>query len=116
MVEEGLADGFLAGPTLNFPECFSPIIQIIGTKEKRKSAGIFILCFKNRILFLADTTTLIEPSEKELESIAVGTANLYRKLIGKEPKIAFLSFSNFGSTVHPKTGKSKKCGSSCPKK
>ena len=108
MVDEGLADGIISGPTLTFPECFSPIIQIIGTEKKKKSAGIFILCFKNKILFLADTTTLINPSEKDLESIAIGTANLYRKLLGKEPKIAFLSFSNFGSTLCPETEKVKK--------
>ncbi len=108
MVDDGLADGLLSGPNLDFPTCFNPIVQIIGTEGKKKSAGIFILCFKNRILFLADTTTLIDPSEKELESIAIGTANLYRKLLGKEPKIAFLSFSNFGSTIHPKTEKVKR--------
>ncbi|MFI5389863.1 MAG: NADP-dependent malic enzyme [Bacteriovoracales bacterium] len=108
MVDAGEADGVIEGPTLTFPECFSPILQIIGTKERRKSCGIYIFCFKNRILFLADTTTLINPTEKDLESIAVGTAKLYQKLIGKNPKIAFLSFSNFGSTIHPETLKVKK--------
>ncbi len=108
MVDAGLADGILSGPTLTFPECFKPILQILGTREKRKSCGIFILCFKNRILFLADTTTLINPTEKDLESIAVGTAKLYQRLMGKKPRIAFLSFSNFGSTIHPETLKVKK--------
>jgi malate dehydrogenase (oxaloacetate-decarboxylating)(NADP+) len=100
MLKEGDVDTLVSGPRLTFPELFTPIMKIIGTDEGHKAAGVFILCFRNRILFLADTTTQIEPGEEDLVNIAVETANLYRKLVRKEPNIAFLSFSNFGSTNH----------------
>ena len=100
MLKDGDVDSLVSGPRLTFPELFTPIMKVIGTDEGHRAAGVFILCFKNRILFMADTTTQIEPGEEELMNIAVETANLYRKLVGKDPNIAFLSFSNFGSTNH----------------
>jgi len=100
MLKDGDVDSLLSGPRLTFPELFTPIMKIIGTDKGHKAAGVFILCFKNRILFLADTTTQVEPNEEDLVNIAVETANLYRTLVRKEPNIAFLSFSNFGSTNH----------------
>lgn len=108
MVRKGMADAFIAGPTLTYPECFTPIMNVIGTKADKKAAGIFILVFKNRVLFLADCTAQIEPSEEDLAEIASATAELYRTLMKKEPRIGFLSFSSFGSNKHPKAKKVKK--------
>jgi len=105
MLKDNDVNALVSGPRLTFPELFTPIMKIIGTDEGHKAAGVFILCFKNKILFLADTTTQIEPGEEDLENIAVETARLYRKLVNKEPNIAFLSFSNFGSTNHKLTKK-----------
>ncbi|RLA67943.1 MAG: NADP-dependent malic enzyme [Epsilonproteobacteria bacterium] len=105
MLKDGDIDSLVSGPRLTFPELFTPIMNVIGTDKGHKAAGVFILCFKNKILFLADTTTQIEPSEEDLENIAIETAKLYRKLVGKEPNIAFLSFSNFGSTNHKLSNK-----------
>lgn len=108
MVKKGLADAFIAGPTLSYPNCFVPIMNVIGTSQKNKAAGIFILIFKNRVLFLADCTAQIEPSSDDLSDIANSTANLYRELMNREPNIAFLSFSSFGSNTHPEAKKVKK--------
>jgi malate dehydrogenase (oxaloacetate-decarboxylating)(NADP+) len=108
MVKQGLADTFIAGPTLTYPECFTPVMNVIGTKNKRKAAGIFILVFKNKVLFLADCTAQVDPTEEDLSEIALSTAELYRNLMMKEPRIAFLSFSSFGSNKHPKATKVKK--------
>ena len=108
MVKKGLADAFIAGPTLSYPNCFVPIMNVIGTKQHSKAAGIFILIFKNRVLFLADCTAQINPSAEDLSDIANATANLYRELMNREPNIAFLSFSSFGSNAHPEARKVKK--------
>lgn len=108
MAKKGLCDTFIAGPTLNYGECLKPLFQVIGTKEGSKAAGVFILVFKDRVLFLADTTTQINPSAEDLSEIANSTAILYRNLLRKEPNIAFLSFSNFGSSNDPSAKKMKK--------
>lgn len=107
MVKQGLADAFIAGPTLNYADCFPSIMQIIGTKETKSAAGIFIMTFKNRVLFFADCAVQIEPNEEQLCEIAADTAELYRKLCRKEPRIAFLSFSNFGSNKSEKARRVK---------
>jgi malate dehydrogenase (oxaloacetate-decarboxylating)(NADP+) len=97
MVKHGLADAVIAGPTLNYADCFPPLMHVLGTQEKKSAAGIFIMTFKNRVLFFADCAVQIEPNEDQLCEIAAGTAELFRKLMKREPRIAFLSFSNFGS-------------------
>ncbi len=107
MVKKGLADSFMAGPTLNYGACLKPLFDITGTYEKKKAAGVFILVFKERVLFLADTTVQINPSSDDLSEIANSTARLYRKLMAKEPNIAFLSFSSFGSSNCPAAKKIK---------
>jgi malate dehydrogenase (oxaloacetate-decarboxylating)(NADP+) len=108
MVEQGLAEAFIAGPTLSYPECFTPIMKVIGTEKHRKAAGIFLMVFKDRVLFLADCTAQIDPSAEDLVEIAAATAELYHSLMKKEPRVAFLSFSNFGSNAHPDAKKVKK--------
>ena len=97
MVKHGLADAVIAGPTLNYADCFPPLMHVLGTQERKSAAGIFIMTFKNRVLFFADCAVQIEPNEDQLCEIAAGTAELFRKLMKREPRIAFLSFSNFGS-------------------
>jgi len=66
------------------------------------------MTFKNRVLFFADCAVQIEPNEEQLSEIAAGTADLFRKLMKREPRIAFLSFSNFGSNDHEKAKKVKR--------
>jgi malate dehydrogenase (oxaloacetate-decarboxylating)(NADP+) len=108
MVKHGLADALMTGPTLNYADCFPPLMHVLGTQDKKSAAGIFIMTFKNRVLFFADCAVQVDPSEEQLCEIAAGTAELFRKLMKREPRIAFLSFSNFGSNEHVKTKKIKR--------
>lgn len=108
MVKRGLADAFIAGPTLSYPSCLVPVMSVIGTRDKRKAAGIFVLNFKDRVLFLADCTAQLDPTAEDLAEIAASTAELYRHLMKREPRIAFLSFSSYGSNRHPMASKMQK--------
>ncbi len=97
MVKKGYADGMITGTAHTYPECIKPVMRVAGTTDDAKASGIFILILKNRVLFLADCTVQIEPSSEDLCNIALSTANLYRELMNSEPRVAFLSYSNFGS-------------------
>jgi malate dehydrogenase (oxaloacetate-decarboxylating)(NADP+) len=108
MVKHGLADAVMNGPMLNYADCFPPLMHVIGTQDNTSAAGIFIMTFKNRVLFFADCAVQIDPTEDQLCEIAAGTADLFRKLMKREPRIAFLSFSNFGSNEHAKSKKIKR--------
>ena len=108
MVRNNLADTFIAGPTLDYPSCLVPVVNVVGTKESSKAAGIYILVFKDRVLFFADCTAQINPNSEDLAEIAVNTAELFRHLMRREPRIAFCSYSNFGSTSNDCTKKIKK--------
>lgn len=105
MVSEGDADGLISGLTQPYPETVRPALQIIGTKEGvRKIAGLYMLVFKNQTLFIADATVNIEPTAEDLAEIAILTAERVKR-IDVVPRVAMLSFSNFGSTIHPLTEK-----------
>ncbi len=102
MLRHSKADAFISGPRLTYPECFAPIMQTLGTAGDVKSAGVFIMVFKNRVLFLSDCTAQVGPNAEDLAHIAISTANLFRKIMRREPRVAFLSFSSYGSNKHPK--------------
>jgi malate dehydrogenase (oxaloacetate-decarboxylating)(NADP+) len=105
MVREGDADGLISGLTQPYPETVRPALQIIGTKEGvRKIAGLYMMVFKNQTLFIADATVNIDPTAEDLAEIALLTAERVKR-IDIVPRIAMLSFSNFGSTQHPLTEK-----------
>lgn len=108
LVREGQADAMIAGPTLNYPDCFPPLVKVIGTQEGKSAAGIFIMNFKNRVLFFADCAVQINPTAEQLAEIAASTADLFRKLMKREPNIAFLSYSNFGSNTSEDAKKVRK--------
>jgi malate dehydrogenase (oxaloacetate-decarboxylating)(NADP+) len=59
-----------------------------------------MMVFKNRVLFFADTTVNINPSAEELADIAVQTAKIAKSFLGRDPRVAMLSYSNFGSNEH----------------
>jgi len=100
MVEAGKADALVSGLTKSYPETIRPALQIIQMNQKfRHAAGIFIVQIQNRILFFADTTVNIEPNAECLAEIALQTAEM-AKFFEIEPRIALLSFSNFGSSPH----------------
>ena len=101
LVRKGHVDGMITGAAHTYPESFRPVMEIVGTVRNHRAAGIIILVSKNKLHFLADCTLQFDPDAQTLATIAVDTANIYRYFTGKEPRVAFLSFSNFGSSNHP---------------
>lgn len=99
MVKTGAADGMITGATQNYPECIRPIMKVIGTNNpnRPKVAGIMMLVFKHRVVFLADCTVQQNPDANDLADIACSAAQMYRNVMKQEPRVAFLSYSNFGS-------------------
>ncbi len=96
MVKKGDADGMITGMGVSYAKAFKPVIRVIGSKNK-KASGVMILNFKHKVVFLADCTLQIDPSSEDLVQIALNTYELYRSLHNRNPRIAFLSYSNFGS-------------------
>jgi len=101
MVELGHADGLLNGISQSYPETLRPAMQVIGSKPGSRLAGIYMMVLKKRVLFFADTTVNIEPTAEELADIAIQTAQMAEKFMLQQPRVALLSFSNFGSNNHP---------------
>lgn len=101
MVEMGHADGLLSGVAQSYPDTLRPAMQTIGVKPGSRLAGIYMMIFKKRVLWFADTTVNIQPNAEELADIAIQTAELAKSFMTEEPRVAMLSFSNFGSNSHP---------------
>jgi malate dehydrogenase (oxaloacetate-decarboxylating)(NADP+) len=100
MLEAGEVDALVAGVEANYPEILRPCLQVIGASGNGRVAGLYMLAFPNReLMFFADTTVNIEPDATTLAEIAVQTADFVREL-GITPRVAMVSFSNFGSTKH----------------
>jgi len=98
MVEQGDADCMISGLTKKYSETLNPALQIIGTEEDvNKVAGMYLVMTKKGPLFLADTTVNLHPSAEELAEIVLLTAREVSAL-NIEPRIAMLSYSNFGSS------------------
>lgn len=100
MVEMGHADGLLGGMTQSYPETLRPALHVIGAKPGSRLAGVYLLMTKKRIYWFADTTVNIDPTPEELADITIQTAKLARSFMTQEPRVAMLSFSNFGSNGH----------------
>jgi malate dehydrogenase (oxaloacetate-decarboxylating)(NADP+) len=107
MVKMGHADGVITGATQNYPECIRPIMKVLGTNSpnRAKVAGIMMLVFKSRVVFLADCTVQQNPNAQDLADIALSAAQFYRRVMQTEPRVAFLSYSNFGSSRDPQVSK-----------
>jgi malate dehydrogenase (oxaloacetate-decarboxylating)(NADP+) len=98
MVEIGDADGFLGGVSRNYADVLRPCLEVIGSDEDSHCAiGCYMMVVKGRLIFLGDATVNVYPDSKTLADIAVQTAKVARRF-GVEPKVAMLSFSNFGSS------------------
>ncbi len=103
MVETGEADCMISGLSRNYPDTIRPAIQIIGTEEGvKKIAGMYLLFTKRGPLFLADTTVNFSPTSEELAEITLLVAKEV-KHFNIVPKIAMLSYSNFGSSDSPES-------------
>ncbi len=100
MVSLGDADAFVAGLTYHYPDVIRPALQVVGTRSGSSLvAGLYIIIARNEVYFFTDPTVNIDPSAEELAEIAILAAERVEAL-GMEPKVAMLSFSNFGSTRH----------------
>ena len=105
MVNLGHADTMVAGLTQHYPETIRPALQVVRMRDDvRRVAGVYLMVFPNDIKFLADTTVNIDPSAEDLADIAIQTAEVARRF-HVEPRVAMLSFSNFGSAPHERSKK-----------
>ncbi len=103
MVAEGDADGLVAGVRQPYPATIRPALQIIGMRDGiRRAAGMYMVVTKQGVRFLADTTINIDPDAETLAEIAMLAADAVSEL-GLEPRVAMLSFSNFGDAPHPQS-------------
>jgi len=97
MVECGDADALLAGVTHQYPSALRPPLEVIGTSpDAEYVSGVYMLAFRNRVVFCADTTVNQDPDEEVLVEVARHTADLARRF-NVDPRVAMLSYSNFGS-------------------
>ncbi|MEK6612698.1 MAG: NADP-dependent malic enzyme [Gemmatimonadota bacterium] len=105
MVASGDADAVVAGLNKHYPETIRPALEVIGADPRiGLVAGLYMLVLDNRVVFFGDTTVNIEPTAEQLASIGQSAARLVRTF-GLEPRVAMLSFSNFGSVKHPEAAK-----------
>jgi len=105
MVATGDADGLVAGVRQPYPATIRPALQIVGMRAGvRRAAGMYMVVTKQGVRFLADTTINIEPDAEALAEIALLAADAVSEL-GLEPRVAMLSFSNFGDAPHPASKK-----------
>jgi len=108
MVKLGDADAFVSGLTYEYPEVIRPALQIHHTSPGNTvAAGVYIIIVDDRTYLFTDATVNIDPCPEDLAQIACLAANFARQL-EIEPRVAFLSFSNFGSTPHPLSDKVRK--------
>jgi malate dehydrogenase (oxaloacetate-decarboxylating)(NADP+) len=105
MVKMGDADAFISGLTYDYPEVIRPSLQIHHTaKGATRAAGVYIMIVEDQVYLFSDATVNIEPTAEDLVEIACLAAD-FAKRLEIDPRVAFLSFSNFGSTPHPLSDK-----------
>lgn len=105
MVALGDADALVGGVGKHYPETVRPALEVIGTDPVHGLvSGLYMLVFEKHVVFFGDTTVNIDPNAEQLAQIAWSAAGLARTF-GLAPRIAMLSFSNFGSVKHPEAEK-----------
>jgi malate dehydrogenase (oxaloacetate-decarboxylating)(NADP+) len=108
MVASGDADALVSGVNMHYPETVRPALQVIGVHPKAEVvSGLYMLVFDKHVIFCGDTTINIDPSAEQLAQIAYSAGRIVRTF-GIIPRIAMLSFSNFGSVRHPEAEKMAK--------
>jgi malate dehydrogenase (oxaloacetate-decarboxylating)(NADP+) len=101
MVKMGDADAFVSGLTYEYPEVIRPALEIHHTRPgAERVTGVYIMIVDERVFLFTDATVNIDPTAEDLAEIACRAAE-FARTIDLEPRVAFLSFSNFGSTPHP---------------
>ncbi len=100
LLEANHADALVAGVEASYTEILRPCLEVVGANGGGRVSGLYMLAFpKGELHFFADTTVNIEPDAHALAEIAVQTAGFVREL-GIRPRVAMVSFSNFGSSRH----------------
>jgi malate dehydrogenase (oxaloacetate-decarboxylating)(NADP+) len=108
MVKMGDADAFVSGLTYDYPEVIRPALQIHHTAAgATRAAGVYIMIVEDKVFLFTDATVNIDPTAEDLAEIACLAAD-YAVKLEIDPHVAFLSFSNFGSTPHPLSDKVRK--------
>ncbi|TSK08284.1 MAG: NADP-dependent malic enzyme [Geobacter sp.] len=108
MVAQGDADALLGGIDTHYPDTIRPALEVLGKQAGLSSVhGLYMMVFKKGVYFLADTTVTIDPTAEELAETAILAAEKVA-MLDIEPRIAMLSFSNFGSVEHPQAQKVKR--------
>ena len=101
MVSAGDADAMLSGLTYEYPEVVRPMLQIFGTRPTaQRACGVYIMVIRGQIYLFSDATVNIDPDAAALAEVAI-LVNDFALTLDIEPRVAMLSFSNFGSTPHP---------------
>ena len=101
LVETGYADAMVSGINRSYPETIRPALNVIGRKEGDKLvSGMYIVNTDKGPLFFADTTVNMDPSSEDLVAITLQTVRAVRQF-NIEPRVAMLSYSNFGSVEKP---------------
>jgi malate dehydrogenase (oxaloacetate-decarboxylating)(NADP+) len=101
MLHTGDVDGLVCGLNRSYPETIRPALEIIRLREGcTRVAGMYCVVVNDRVLFFADATVNIEPTAAQLAEIAVNSAGIAQRYFDIEPRVAMLSFSNFGSVDH----------------
>jgi len=105
MLRAGDTDAFVAGLTYHYPDVIRPALQVIGPAPGvSRVAGLYVVIHDGHVYLLADPTVNFDPTAEELADIAVMAAEKAREF-DITPRVAMLSFSNFGSTRHPRSAK-----------
>jgi malate dehydrogenase (oxaloacetate-decarboxylating)(NADP+) len=108
MVDSGDADGLIGGLTTHYPATIKPALECIGVKEEFSVvSGLYIIIAKNEVYFFADTTVNINPDSEQLAQIAIAAADTVKEF-EIMPRVAMLSFSNFGSSRNEYSEKVRK--------
>ena len=105
MLRQGDVDGVVSGLTSPYPDTVRPALQVIGVADGvRRACGCYMVLSKSGVKFFADTTINIDPDAETMAETTVLVADMVKGL-GIEPRVAMLSFSNFGDAPHPHSAK-----------
>ncbi len=101
MLRAGDAEGLVSGVTQHYPDTMRPLLRIVDRRPGvRHVAGVFVLSFRRRSILIADATVNVQPDAETLAEIALLAASVAKRF-RIDPRVAMLSFSNFGSVDHP---------------
>jgi len=97
MLEYGDGDALVAGYTRNYKTTLEDIFKVFKNKEDKEIFGLSVLITRSKTLFISDSTVNVNPSAEQLANIAIQSA-AKAEALGQIPRVAFLSFSSFGSS------------------